>query len=293
MTRDATAGVGRWRGKTSRPVAPKGPTATSKWTEATVLSGLLLVALAIAGWIVFQFVITTGPKPFFVPFWVGAYERPGIPPIAWMDADRRALRDSGVFPTVDSVEEQTRNPTREVMKTRLEHLPDRNRDESVVVYLAGRAVVDHDGKIQVLASDSRPYEPGTQVPLSLVLDRLKACPVKKKLLILDIMRGMFDPRDIGGTTDGVGDLVGKELQSESDSQRPNDPKLLVLTACSPGEAALSSETLRQSVFGYYLNQALTTTEADGNGDHLVSVQELADYLARNVDAWSLHYRGVH
>ena len=52
MSRDATAGVGRWRqGRSSgRPVAPAGPTAKSKWTEAGILSALLLVALAITGW---------------------------------------------------------------------------------------------------------------------------------------------------------------------------------------------------------------------------------------------------
>src|SRR5438477_27980 len=83
------------------------------------------------------------------------------------------------------------------------------------------AVVDHDGKIQILATDSKPYEPGTHLPLSWILDRLKKCPVKNKLLVLDIMRGMVDPRDIGGTADGVGDLVRKELQSESDSDQLN------------------------------------------------------------------------
>ena len=50
------------------------------------------------------------------------------------------------------------------MKTRLDDLPNRNRDDSVVVYLAGSALVDHDGKVQILANDSKPYEPGTGAP---------------------------------------------------------------------------------------------------------------------------------
>ena len=68
---------------------------------------------------------------------------------------------------------------------------------------------------------------------------------------------------------------------------------MVIAACGPGQVALGSETLRHSVFGYYFHRALITEEADTDSDGAVSVRELAGYLTKNVDAWAMHYRGVH
>ncbi len=163
----------------------------------------------------------------------------------------------------------------------------------MVVYLSAYAVVDPEKQIEIMATDSSPYELKTQLPLSWVLDRLKNCPARNKLLVLDIMRGMIDPRDVGGTTDGVGDLLARALQNNADAGRLNDPDLMVIAACGPGQFALGSETLRHSAFGYYFHRALTTEEADTGGDGVVSVRELAGYLAKNVNDWAMHYRGVH
>ena len=127
------------------------------------------------------------------------------------------------------------------MQKRLEDLAGRRRDEAVVVYLSAYAIVDHDKKIQIMAADSSPYEVKTQLSLSWVLDRLKDCPAKNKLLVLDIMRGMIDPRDVGGTADGVGDLVAQELQDSADPGRLNDPDLMVIAACGPGQSNTLNE----------------------------------------------------
>jgi hypothetical protein len=293
MTRDP-AGVGRWReGGPSRRPARTGPTSASKRIGITVVSMLLAAAVGVVGWLAFQVWFTTGPRPYFVAFWVGPYDKPDIPPTAWQDADRRSLIDDQVFPNADPRNEDAKKPTWEVVRKRLEDLSSRRPDDAVVVYLSSYAIVDHDKKIQIMAADSSPYQVKTQLPLSWALDRLKNCPAKHKLLVLDIMRGMIDPRDVGGTADGVGDLIGQALQDTADSSRLNDPDLMVIAACGPGQAALGSETLRHSVFGYFFHRALTTEEADSDGDRAVSVRELAGYLTRNVDAWAAHYRGVH
>ena len=293
MTRDA-AGVGRWRdGGSSRRPERTGPTSTSKWLGTAVVAVLLAAAVGLLGWLAFQIWFASGPRPYFVAFWVGPYDRPEIPPTAWLDADRRSLIDDQVFSKADTRSNGADRPTLEVMQKRLEDLAGRRRDEAVVVYLSAYAIVDHDKKIQIMAADSVPYEVKTQLSLSWVLDRLKNCPAKNKLLVLDIMRGMIDPRDVGGTADGVGDLVAQELQASADPSRLNDPDLMVIAACGPGQVALGSETLRHSVFGYYFHRALTTEEADTDGDGAVSVRELADYLTKNVDAWAMHFRGVH
>ncbi len=68
-----------------------------------------------------------------------------------------------------------------------------------LVYISAYAVVDTEGKIRILAKDSHPYEPETQLPLARVLDAIEHCKSKNKLLVLDIMRNMLDPRDVGAT----------------------------------------------------------------------------------------------
>ena len=293
MARDE-AKVGRWRnGGPSRGPERTGPTSAKKWLGTAVVSALLAAAVGVFGWLAFQVWFATGPRPYFVAFWVGPYDRPEIPPTAWLDADRRALKDDQVFSKADPRSDGDDKTTLEVMQKRLEDLAARPRDEDVVVYLSAYAVVDHDKKIQILAADSVPYEVKTQLPLSWVLDRLKNCPAKNKLLVLDIMRGMIDPRDVGGTADGVGDLLAGAIQDGADPSRLNDPDLMVIAACGPGQVALGSASLRHSVFGYFFHRALTTDEADGDNDGAVSVRELAGYLTRNVDAWAIHYRRVH
>ena len=72
----------------------------------------------------------------------------------------------------------------------------RRGDDAVVVYISAYAVVDTEGKVRILAKDSHPYEPETQLPLGKVLDAIEHCKSKNKLLVLDIMRNMLDPRDL-------------------------------------------------------------------------------------------------
>src|SRR5262249_36433781 len=62
--------------------------------------------------------------------------------------------------------------------------------------------------------------------------------------------------------------------------------------CSPGEVALWSESLGQSVFGHFFVEGLGQREADTDGDDAISVQELEDYLTRRVDAWSRQHRAM-
>jgi hypothetical protein len=294
MTRDSSSGPGRWRaGRSSRHSRSSRGGRRQKWAEAAAISALLLGAAVVLGWIAYQFLFRSGPNPLFVPFWIATYQRPEIPPVPWMPADREALAKSRVFANVDPSENIDASPTLEMIRTRLTTLAGRQGDQSVVVYLGGRANVDQSGKIEILANDSDPYEVSTQLPLKTLLDELRRCRIKNKLLVLDIMSGVADPRDLGGTTDGVGDLLREELESQSGTSAETDGGVLVIAACSPGETAQSSYALRRSVFGYFFQKGLTGKEADKNGDDVVTVAELARYLQSEVDRWARHYRGVH
>jgi hypothetical protein len=297
MAHDATKGAGGWRGSRSTRSAP-GPkrTAATKWTEAAILSTMMLIVAGFAVWLLILFFRPLNPKAYFVPFWVGTYQdRLGIPTVPWMQADRSAIVGDkrNVFSKIDKKE--ALDQPLETMKERLDGLLERTGDDAVVVYISAYAVVDTEGKIRILAKDSHPYEPDTQLPLGRVLDAIEHCKSKNKLLVLDIMRNMLDPRDLGATADGVGTLVRRELQDGKNPDVLNDPDLTVICACSPGECALGSENLGsgRSAFGFFFEQGLTKSEADTNRDNLIDVQELQEYVARHVDDWAIRYRGVH
>jgi len=209
-----------------------------------------------------------------------------------MEAERGALRDSGLFSRIDSTPDMITNSTLEVMKTRLDNLHRVKASETVVAYIAAYAMVDGTGDIQILASDSDPFTLKTLLPLRTVLTAMRQCRARHKLLVLDIMHSSTYPFDLGGTPDGVADLIRKELQSEKDPGVPNDPTLLVLTACSPGQAGLWSESLGESAFGHFFHSAFTDPQADPDHSKTISVKELATYLAERVDRWANQFRGV-
>ena len=120
------------------------------------------------------------------------------------------------------------------------------------------------------------------LPLRAVLAGLSQCLARHKLLVLDIMRSSNYPFDLGGTPDGVADLIRNELQGEKDPGQPADPALLVLASCSPGEVGLWSETMGESVFGHFFHGAFTDPQADTDHRNTISVKEVAAYVA---DKW--------
>ena len=294
MTTDAAAGGGRWRGEKPRSSAPsRSATVTKKWIGATVLSLLLVAVTAVMVWLCYWFIFPKQPSPTFVPFWISNYQRPQIAPIPGMERERSALQEAGVFPSVDSTEDPTWNSTLEVMKTRLDNLKGLKTGKGVVVYIAAYAMVSRAGDVQILAFDSDPYSGNTLLPLRTVLTRIKDCPERHKLLVLDIMKSAPYPFDVGGTPDGVADLIRKELQAQKDSEQLVDPNLLVLVACSPGQYALWSESTHESIFGHFFREAFADPQADViNQNGAISVRELAAYVTDKVDRWAIQYRGM-
>ena len=144
-----------------------------------------------------------------------------------------------------------------------------------------------------MVADSDPYATKTVLPLSDVLTSLKKCPARKKLLVLDLMSPAPDPLELSGTSDGVADVIRTQVLSKDDAGQPDDPHLFVLTACSDGEVSLWSESLGQSVFGYYFVRAFSDPEAGSSADGgPLTVRALAGYLAKNVDRWARQHRGV-
>ena len=158
---------------------------------------MMLVVAGFAVWLFLLFARPTNPKTYFVPFWVSTYQdRLGIPTVPWARTDREAIVETRE-PFRENRQKGGPDQPLETVKERLDGLLNRAGDDAVLVYISAYAVVDTEGKIRILAKDSHPYEPDTQLPLARVLDAIAHCKSKNKLLVLDIMRNMLDPRDLG------------------------------------------------------------------------------------------------
>jgi hypothetical protein len=293
MTHDATAGLGRWRsGRSPDSSISRNRIRTRKWLGEALLSVLLVIAAGIVGWIIWEFVFPRTIAPDFVPFLISDYQKPAVPPLPWVAADRNAIEQVRLFPQKDQNTKTAEELTLRVAGERLARLQKKNPKDAVVVYVAAHALVDSSGAVQIVVADSDPYATKTLLPLSEVLASLKACPAQKKLLVLDLMSTSCDPFVLGGTSDGLADVLRDELASADQDGQSADPRAWVLLSCSPGEAALWSEQLGKSVFGHYFQAAFSDPEADTDDDRAVTVTELAAYLEKNVDHWARQHRGA-
>lgn len=252
-------------------------------TKTLLVVTALLVAVAAAAGMLSWLVGT--PETHFVSCWITKFRDPTIPPNPAADCDRVALRHGNYFAHSDVASMPVQSKF--LMTQQLDALAENSRSENVVLYVATYAIVDANGKIVLLTSDYDPGRPETGLLLGCVLRSLKKSPARHKLLVLDIDWPDLLPAVTGGAGD-VAAVLPKELEAVPDADR------LVLCACSPGQVALSSETLGRSVFGYYFEQAIRG-DADQYNAHLledgrITVQEAAKLISSRVDRWAMHNR---
>ncbi len=271
-----------WRGNANAarrsPVTPR-PFVTRTLLIVTGLLVAMAAAIGTLGWLVGT------PQTHFVSCWVTKFRDPAIPPNPAAQCDRSALRRGNFFVRSDVASMPIQS--RFLMTQQLDALAENSRSESVVLYVATYAIVDADGRIVLLTSDYNPGQPDSGLRLSQVLRSLKKSPARHKLLVLDVCW----PNLLPGVTGGAGDVAAalpKELGAVADAHR------LVLCSCSPGQTALTSETLGRSVFGYYFEQALRGDADDYNSNSLedgrVTVREAVRLIAARVDRWAMHNR---
>lgn len=269
----------RWRGAGK----VQGPAARAAGRRQRIIAVVAVMLLLGGGALAWMLIPQPPHPPHLVTVLVTEYPADGpVPP------NPLARQDSDVLlalfgDSVNGFDHQTGAKSREL----LARLKDRGEKTPVVVYLTAHAVV-RGGEVVLLPADATP---DSGLRLADVLGYLKQCRAEHRLLILDVMKpAAADPR-LGLLYDDVADRVADEVQANP------DPGLLVLLACSPGQASLVSEELGQSVFGYYLAEGLRG-KADGQGqpaerDGRVSVRELAEYVARRVDRWAWQNRAAH
>jgi hypothetical protein len=269
---DAPAVPKRWREEGAlRPrEGPRRPYVT----PLLILFGLAALVLGLI------YLLRPVPRATLVPLWVEGQLSPEIPAVPFARQDRAALAEGDYFAHVADV------PTPLTQAALLNQLADLQGAESgaeLVIHLGCRARIGPDDTVQLLPADADLGAPQSWLPLRQVLEALKACPARRKLLILDIMSPLADPRR-GVLVDDVAGALPAELEAVPDGTR------FVLCPCSPGQVAHASEYLGRSAFGFYLEEGLRGW-ADGAGEHgtedgRVTVRELAAFLRQHVDRWA-------
>jgi hypothetical protein len=264
-----------WRRAVATAPAGRGREPTRQQRLFLVLAGIgtllaVLVALLL-GFRVFK-------PPFLLSLPVTAYDRPyPVNALARTDSDAFCALFKDHQQRLDSQE-------RHLLQRELDDLA-RRPEPVVLVHLAALARPDGDG-VALLPIDADPDEAASWVPLKILLDALRDCPARQKVLLLDIARPDADPH-LGILADDTARRVRPVLEAAVATDR----RLWVFLPSAPGQTALTSEELGQSVFGYYFAEGLRG-RADGRKDRTITLDELAAYVAAHVDRWAIQNRGL-
>lgn len=180
----------------------------------------------------------------------------------------------------------------------LGELPGGMRDVPII-YVAAQGLV-MEGRAYLLSQDFDALNPERgRYPLDTLLERIAQSGAGSKILILDAGRVDYDVR-LGMVADeftaklhaAVRDLGRQDANASTSSpgearrKRSADPRLWVLASHASLESPLVMHSRRQTAFGFYLAEAFGGRAADANGDRLLDLGELFQFVRRRLDEFS-------
>ena len=243
-----------------------------RWLRVGVFLGLIALVQGTLAYLVTW--VDPSPEPCFVSIRVAEHPLNHLSMRGRLNAD--ALF-AGAKPAGTTLQE--------IHKT-LDQLANHQSTGPVVVYLSAMALQGGSGNLLILPADASPDDPATWLRLSEVLAKLKACPAKQKLLVLDLVPCEASAWR-GYVYHDLAAAIAPELDAVPDADR------FVLCSASPGQTAHIVPELGQSVFSHYFREGLRG-DADGYGDPRdghVTVKELAAFVQARVERWAKHNRG--
>jgi len=145
--------------------------------------------------------------------------------------------------------------------------------DDVLLYFSGHGFRDKQENLFLAQINFDPASPELGgVPVSWLREQLAACKAKFKLLVIDACHGGSEK---GG--DATPSVTAKELGMPFEKLAG----VVTLASSQAGEKSLVWNEKRQSLFTYWLNQGLKG-HADPNNDGAVTIDELYDFVYRNV-----------
>ncbi|MER7461005.1 caspase family protein [Micromonospora sp. NPDC126480] len=208
-----------------------------------------------------------------------AYDDAGLSSLVAPAGDAAALARALANPetcgfAVDTVVEGSSVDVRRAVD---DFLADRERADLVLLYFSCHGVKDEQGRLYFAARDTRRNRlASTATPAAFVNDLLLACRSRRKVLILDCCySGAF----------AAGLRVKADPQVHTAAQF-DARGLVVLTATDAAQYAFEGDavtgTAVRSAFTAALVAGMDTGEADVDGDGLVSVDDVHEYVRRQL-----------
>ena len=236
------------------------------------------------------------PRTPFVLMMSEPYRRPFLP-LSWSREDVAAIRalENETLEVDDSVDLtwSTRDQGLRALESQLQSAIRRTgHPESILIYIRMHSAVDGNGVPCLVPPGGSPYRSDTWLPVKDVLSRLGTGTIPgatRKFVVFDCSSVLVHWNQgilLNTFSDRLEELVNSLAI----------PNLAVLTAAEPTEFSATSRELQGGVFGHYLALGLAG-DADkpkefGNGDRLVSMKELYQFVRRHVNDWSLRHRGT-
>ncbi len=240
------------------------------------------------------------PPPVAAERWAvvvgaGRYDHRAIPPLRYAGADAEAVyktlvdvagfkRDNVILMTDRTERKPTLRNLRQVLGTFLARAP--KKEDTVVIFFAGHGApevdprgVERDGLAKYLVPvDADPDDLyATALPMEEIRTIFERIEAERVVVFLDTCySGAAGGRTFAakGVRAGAVDDTFLERIGRSKGRA-------IITASRPSEVSLELGELGHGIFTYYLTRGLAG-DADVNRDGIVTLQELYDYLAREV-----------
>jgi uncharacterized caspase-like protein len=207
---------------------------------------------------------------------VSDYE-PGLNPLPSALKDIEAMQRVLQNPQVggfDKVKILT-NPDSHTMQYEIEMLFSAcSKSDLVLLFFSGHGVKDDSGRLYFATRITRKNQKGdlirsTTVPASFIHEAMNECKAKRQVFILDCcFSGAFDPS-----------LRLKDDNSVDFQTQLGSEGRVVLTSSSSTQYSFEQQGLDLSVYTLYLVEGMASGAADLNKDGEISVLELHDYAA--------------
>jgi uncharacterized caspase-like protein len=206
------------------------------------------------------------------------YEDAGLARLSAPDADVHALagvlRDStiGAFDEVESVVDASFAHTRRAIAR---FFDGRKRDDLLLLYFSGHGVRDEYGHLHLAVRDTeRSVLAATAIEASFITECMDRSASKRLVLVLDCCHsGAFSY----GSKSAQGASVGTAVAFEGTGRGR-----VVLTATDATQYAWEGDTVvgaaQPSVFTRHVTEGLRTGAADLDGDGIITIDELYDYV---------------
>ena len=277
-SRQTSKGHRSWRAAATSQAA-----ATTRRFKRMVMTTVLVSLVVTFG--VLMFILLWQPRVHMVCLPIQEYDAFSAPPMSFSAEDvaafsplRPGLYESGTHQVPVQLPNLQTSDGIQTLSDELTGIVTRSRDV-LIVYLSGHGIAQ-DGKAYVLCSDFRVAGQSAgagRYELAALLEQLRDTPAKLKVVLFDAGPLMVDSR-MGMLVNEFPRLLRQQVEALGDRS------LWVLCSHREMQRSHVSQSLRRSVFGYFVSTGLAGA-ADENEDGEVDLRELSDFVVASVADW--------